>query len=152
MIFAYPVFISAHANYPSQPSYARLVELIIPSLMFGGVYLKYGLLPSIISHFVFDVVWFALPIFVSAAPDAFPNQVLVVFFSAVPLFIALYVWLRRKKTPEGAVKVTSHTHIHTHTHTKFYRRVIIVLGSLTLQDQLRMHLQGDRRGCCLLEV
>ncbi|NIP59441.1 MAG: hypothetical protein GWM92_14035, partial [Gemmatimonadetes bacterium] len=29
------IFAAAHANYPQQPAYARLVELLIPSLVFG---------------------------------------------------------------------------------------------------------------------
>ena len=54
-------------HYPSQPAYARVVELIIPSFVFGGLYLTFGLLPAIISHFTFDVVWFSIPLFVSTA-------------------------------------------------------------------------------------
>ena len=35
------IFAAAHANYPVQPAYARVVELLIPSLAFGFIY--YGL-------------------------------------------------------------------------------------------------------------
>ncbi|MEK6597746.1 MAG: type II CAAX endopeptidase family protein, partial [Gemmatimonadota bacterium] len=38
------VFAAAHANYPAQPAYARLVELILTSFLFGWVYLRHGLL------------------------------------------------------------------------------------------------------------
>jgi len=64
----------------------RLVELIIPSLMFGGVYLQYGLVPSIVLHFVFDVVWFALPLF--ASPSRF-DQGLVILCALAPLWLVL---------------------------------------------------------------
>ena len=53
---------------PTQPSFARPVELILPSIGFGLLYLYFGLLPGIILHFAFDVVWFALPIFLADAP------------------------------------------------------------------------------------
>ncbi len=83
------VFSAAHANYPSQPAYARLVELIIPSFTFGGIYLAFGLLPAIISHFIFDVVWFSIPIFVSFAPGALVNKGLIIFFALTPLWVVL---------------------------------------------------------------
>lgn len=84
------IFGAGHANYPTQPAYARLVELIIPSFVFGGLYLLFGLLPAIISHFVFDVVWFALPLFVSSAPGIWIDQSLVILLTLVPLWIVLY--------------------------------------------------------------
>ena len=67
MILQAVIFAGAHANYPSYPAYSRLIELIIPSLFWGAVYLRFGLLPVIISHFGYDVVWFALPIFTSSS-------------------------------------------------------------------------------------
>lgn len=81
------IFSAAHANYPTQPSYARLIELIIPSLIFGGLFLKYGLLPGIILHFCFDVVWFALPLFTAHIKEIWIDQALVIIFSLIPLWI-----------------------------------------------------------------
>lgn len=88
------IFGAAHANYPAQPAYARLLELIIPSAVFGGLYLAYGLLPAIISHFVYDVVWFALPLFVDKAPGTLFNQFMVILGALVPLIIVLIARLR----------------------------------------------------------
>ncbi len=84
------IFGAAHANYPTQPAYARLIELIIPSAIFGGIYLVFGLLPAILSHFVFDVFWFALPLFISTAAGIWINQVLVIVFSGIPLWVVIY--------------------------------------------------------------
>lgn len=83
------IFGSGHAGYATQPYYARLVELIIPSFMFGGLYLCFGLLPAIVLHFTFDVVWFALPLFVSTAPGIWLNRALVILFTFMPLWIVL---------------------------------------------------------------
>jgi hypothetical protein len=83
------IFGAGHANYPSQPAYARVVELIIPSFIFGGIYLVYGLLPAIVSHFVFDVVWFSIPLFVSTASGGRLNQLLVVLLTLAPLWVVL---------------------------------------------------------------
>jgi hypothetical protein len=42
MIVQAVIFGAGHAGYANQPAYARVVELIIPSLMFGGLYLFFG--------------------------------------------------------------------------------------------------------------
>ncbi|MBN1480848.1 CPBP family intramembrane metalloprotease [candidate division KSB1 bacterium] len=89
------IFGAGHANYATQPAYARIVELILPSIGFGLIYLVLGLLPGIILHFAYDVVWFALPLFVSSSPNIWVQQALVVIFTLVPLWIV--VWARLKK-------------------------------------------------------
>jgi CAAX prenyl protease-like protein len=84
------IFGAGHAPYPNQPSYARPVELILPSIGFGLIYLYYGLLPGIILHFAFDVVWFALPIFLADAPGIWLQKLMVVVMTLVPVWIVLW--------------------------------------------------------------
>ncbi len=88
------IFGAGHANYPAQPAYARLVELILPSIGFGLLYLAFGLLPGIVLHYAFDVAWFAQPLFVSEAPGAWVSQVMVVVLTLVPLLAVFYGRLR----------------------------------------------------------
>ena len=88
------VFGAGHAPYPNQPAFARPVELIIPSIGFGLLYVYFGLLPGIILHFTFDVVWFALPIFMASAPGIWFEQLMIVALTLVPLWIVLYRRLR----------------------------------------------------------
>jgi hypothetical protein len=83
------VFGAGHAAYATQPPYARLVELILPSLVFGWLYLRFGLLPSIVLHFTFDVIWFALPLFVARTPGVWLDQAMVVLVTLTPLWIVL---------------------------------------------------------------
>jgi hypothetical protein len=90
LIFQAVVFGAAHANYATQPFYARMVELILPSLLFGGLYMVYGLLPAVILHFAFDVVWFALPVFVASSGAIRDDQLLVVALTLVPLWVVFY--------------------------------------------------------------
>jgi hypothetical protein len=84
------VFGSGHAPYPNQPAFARPVELIMPSIGFGLLYVYLGLLPGIILHFTFDVVWFALPIFLASAPGIWFDRVMILALTLVPLWIVLY--------------------------------------------------------------
>ncbi|MEE3233657.1 MAG: hypothetical protein VX294_05765, partial [Candidatus Latescibacterota bacterium] len=80
--------------YPAQPAYARMLELLIPSAVFGWLFLKFGLLPSIIMHYAYDVVWFALPLFVSTADGIFVDRSIVLFLAFIPLLIPLYRRIR----------------------------------------------------------
>src|SRR4029079_5899847 len=89
------VFRAGHAPYPTQPSYSRPVELIVPSIGFGLLYLNFGLLPGIILHYTFDAVWFALPLFVSSASGIWIDRAMVVLLTLVPLWIVLAARLRR---------------------------------------------------------
>ena len=87
------IFGAVHANYPAQPAYARLVELLVPSAVFGFLFLQFGLLPAIVMHFAYDVVWFAMPLFVAEAPGLRVDQMLVIALSLVPLAVPLvYRW------------------------------------------------------------
>jgi hypothetical protein len=84
------VFGSGHAPYPNQPFFARPVELILPSIGFGLLYLYFGLVPGIILHFTFDTTWFALPLFVAHPPGIWIQRAMVVGMVLVPLWVVLW--------------------------------------------------------------
>src|SRR4029078_10671728 len=98
------IFGAGHAQYPNQPDYARPVELIIPSIGFGLLYLYLGLLPGIILHFTFDVARFLLPIFLAKAPGIWFQQLMVVALTLVPLWIVLW---RRAQAGRWRARVAS---------------------------------------------
>ncbi len=100
MVLQAVIFGAGHAGYANQPAYARLVELILPSLMFGGLYLLFGLLPGIVLHYAFDVVWFALPLFVSTAPGILWNRALVILLVLIPLWVVVSGRVRARKWSE----------------------------------------------------
>lgn len=100
------VFGAAHANYPMQPSYARLVELFIPSLIWGTIYLRFGLLTNIIAHTVYDIIWFSLPIFVSQTPHALAYKITIILITIMPLAFILYARIKKGSwtdLPESAL-------------------------------------------------
>lgn len=86
------IFGAAHASYAQQPSYARPLELFLPAIMWGVVYLRFGLLPGIIFHFVFDLLLMSLPLFVSSAPGLGLDRGLVIAAGLVPLLVL--AWAR----------------------------------------------------------
>ncbi|HTP47564.1 MAG TPA: type II CAAX endopeptidase family protein [Casimicrobiaceae bacterium] len=89
------IFAAAHANYPGFPAYSRLVELFGPALIWGLIFLRFGLLPTIILHALFDLVLMSIPLLLVAGRAAELNQAIVVAAALVPLFVVL---VRRTRT------------------------------------------------------
>lgn len=96
------VFGACHANYPNQPFFARLVELIIPSFGFGFLYCKFGLIPGALCHFVYDAILFALPVFSSTLLF---SKVMVVFLIGLPLWTVCALFLYNKKLQTAPVEL-----------------------------------------------
>jgi hypothetical protein len=86
------VFGGAHANYPGFPSYSRLVELVVPSMLWALIFLRYGLLPTILLHALFDLALISIPLFLVDAPGAWVQRTLVVAAALVPAGV---VFVRR---------------------------------------------------------
>ncbi|MBK9117378.1 MAG: CPBP family intramembrane metalloprotease [Betaproteobacteria bacterium] len=83
------IFGAAHANYPGLPSYSRLVELLAPSLFWAAIFLRYGLLPTILLHAVFDLVLISIPLFLIDAPGAWVQRALVIAAGLLPAAVVL---------------------------------------------------------------
>lgn len=84
------VFAAGHANYPQQPAYARVIELSLPAFVWGSVYVFFGLVPTIITHFLYDLALISSVLFAS---DAVVDQFVIVLVGAIPLAVVL--WARR---------------------------------------------------------
>ena len=81
------IFGCAHANYPQQPFFCRPAELFLPSLAWGLVYLRFGLLPGILFHFLFDLMMMSIPLFATPVPGLLVDQVIVIAVALLPLLI-----------------------------------------------------------------
>ena len=88
------VFGAAHSNYPTMPGWARMVELFIPALCFGAVYLRFGLIPGIMVHFLYDLVWMGLPVFAARDSGAGLSCAILAAFALAPLAWVLFCRLR----------------------------------------------------------
>jgi hypothetical protein len=84
------VFGGAHANYANEPAYARLVELILPAMGFGLIYIYFGLLPAMLLHFGFDVTWMSIPLFAASVPGIWIDRVAVILIALLPLWLAIF--------------------------------------------------------------
>ena len=81
------VFAGAHASYPGLPSYSRVVELFVPALVWGLIFLRYGLVPCMIMHFTFDLTLMSLPLFVATDSRLWLDRGLVLLAGLVPLLM-----------------------------------------------------------------
>ncbi len=100
MILQALIFGAGHANYPAQPAISRVIELFVPSLMFGGIYLAFGLLTGIITHFLYDTLLFSLPLIVATGHYALLYRALVVIGALVPVWIILIARAKQGKWVE----------------------------------------------------
>ncbi|QJR12289.1 hypothetical protein DSM104443_03374 [Usitatibacter rugosus] len=103
------VFGCAHATYPQEPSWARPVELFLPSIVWGLVYLRYGILPGILMHFIFDLVLMSTPLWATSAPGIGFDRAMVVLCALVPLIVvAVRVARARGLAPLAAIDINAH--------------------------------------------
>jgi len=83
------MFGAAHANYPNQPAYARLIEIALPFTVVGMVYLRYGLVVGMVMHATYDLVLMSLPLFVASGSGILGQRLAVIGVILTPLAIAL---------------------------------------------------------------
>ncbi len=100
-----------HSGYPQQPAYARGVELTIEGIFWGCILRRFGLLPCLVSHYLFDVFCDSVPLFSAQIL----NLRLSPFIPLLPLLgLAIFgLWQQKKKgqievSPSAMQKVSEH--------------------------------------------
>lgn len=86
------IFGAAHAFYPQQPAYFRIVELFLEFMLYGVCYYVVGILPCVIAHFTYDALFMTLPVFTSAM---LLQKVLALLFIGIPLWIVIIRWMQQ---------------------------------------------------------
>ncbi len=89
------VFGFAHANYPSFPAYARGVELFAEAALWAVLYIRVGLVTTVVGHFTFDLILFGL---FASAGTATPYRVALAVVVLAALAPALWVLRQFLKT------------------------------------------------------
>jgi membrane protease YdiL (CAAX protease family) len=77
----------AHCNYAAQPFYIRGVELTVIGVIFGLIFLRFGPLPTLISHAAFNA-FLTAESFLSDK-SMLPSFFIVIFFIAIPALLTL---------------------------------------------------------------
>jgi hypothetical protein len=97
------VFGGGHAGYPGQPAWSRPIELLVPSFVFGYLYLRLGLLPAILLHVLYNLVLMSLPLFAASGGTIWLDRGIIVLLGLVPVLIVVQARWRegaRRPLPE----------------------------------------------------
>ena len=95
------VFAAGHADYPQQPAYARVVELTPFAFGWGVIYLYFGLIPTIFTHFLYDLSLISSLLFMAEGPGVLFNRGVIVVVGLVPLAIVLRARMGGRAIPEA---------------------------------------------------
>ena len=81
----------AHTTYPQEPIWIRGVELTAAGVLYGWIFLRYGLVTTLVSHFIYNVFVGIVPQLQSGLPGLVANGL---FALTLPLIVlALLRWL-----------------------------------------------------------
>ncbi|MEA3246056.1 MAG: CPBP family intramembrane glutamic endopeptidase, partial [Gemmatimonadota bacterium] len=99
------IFGFAHSNYPSWPPYSRGFELLLEASFWGILFLRAGLLVTVLAHFTFDLVLFSLFTATGSAPEYRISAAIATLALLAPALVVGWRVLRQRgfvPLPEGA--------------------------------------------------
>ncbi|MFC1853078.1 hypothetical protein ACFL27_23010 [candidate division CSSED10-310 bacterium] len=85
-----------HASYPNQPFYIRGIEVGFIGIVFGLIFLRYGILPLLVWHYTIDAFYTALVLCRSSNMHYFIMSIFTTGFMLVPFFISLCAYLKTR--------------------------------------------------------
>ena len=85
------IFGFGHSSYPSWPPYSRGVEIFLDACFWGVLFLRFGLVVTVVAHFVYDAVLFGI---FAASGDATEYRVTAAIIGVALLAPALVVLWR----------------------------------------------------------
>lgn len=91
-----------HSAYPVEPGYARGLEVGAIGIVAGLVFLRYGIVATLVWHYTVDALLIGLLLLRSTEPYFFLSGALVAGAAALPLVVAGVLLLRRRRFVEDA--------------------------------------------------
>ncbi len=84
----------SHSNYPVFPMWFRGIEVTCLGIFLSWVYLRYGIIPVVVGHYLFDVFWHCAEYILGvSSPVYFLSSSLVM---GLPIVLAAIFWLVNK--------------------------------------------------------
>jgi hypothetical protein len=87
-----------HSSYAVLPVYLRGIELTIGGVLFGLVFLRWGLVACIVAHFVIDAVQIGMPLLTSGNASYIVSGLIVMGIALLP---AVAAWFLRSHPVEA---------------------------------------------------
>ncbi len=91
-----------HSAYPVYPMWFRGLEVTLLGLLLGSVYLRFGIIPVIVAHYLFDVFWISAAYLLGqSTPELFFGSLALLI---LPIGIALVAWKRQGPQEERPLR------------------------------------------------
>ncbi len=84
----------SHSNYPVFPMWFRGIEVTCLGIFLSVIYLRYGLIPVIVAHYLFDVFWYTAEYLFGKAEAGYFYSSLGILL--LPLILAIAAFLMNK--------------------------------------------------------
>ena len=85
-----------HSNYPQEPVYIRGIELTVVGIVYGIVYLRYGILATMVAHFGFNALVSSTFLFASGNAYFILCGAIVVGLAMAPMLPGLWRLIHRR--------------------------------------------------------
>ena len=82
----------AHAGYPAQPFYIRVIEVSAMGIFISWIFIRYGILATLIWHFSVDAVYSAMILLRSSNPYYFTTGAVCAGLVLLPLIYAIVAY------------------------------------------------------------
>jgi len=99
------IFGFAHANYASWPPYSRGVEIFVDACFWAVLFINFGLVVTVVAHFVYDLVLFGLFAGSGSAIEYRATAVIILLALLSPALVVAWRWVRQRgftSAPEEA--------------------------------------------------
>ncbi|MCD4785485.1 MAG: CPBP family intramembrane metalloprotease [Candidatus Eremiobacteraeota bacterium] len=83
------IWAALHCSYPQEPYYIRAIELTFVGILLGWIYLKYGILSTIVSHYCLNAVYGSTLLLKSGNPYFVISGYITIGLMLIPAIIAL---------------------------------------------------------------
>jgi membrane protease YdiL (CAAX protease family) len=95
----------AHANYESWPPYSRGVELFLEACAWAVLFINFGLLVTVVAHFVYDLVLFGIFAASGSSTEYRVTAAIILVALLAPALVVAWRWVRQRgftSAPEEA--------------------------------------------------
>ena len=138
------IFGFAHSNYDSWPPYSRGVEIFLDACFWGVLFISFGLIVTVVAHFVYDLVLFGLFAATGSAVEYRISAAIIVLALLSPALAVAWKWFRQRGlttapdearfaawTPEAQTeRVVPPEPVHAHTITPRARQLAVAAALL----------------------
>jgi len=90
------IFGFAHANYASWPPYSRGVEIFVDACFWAVLFINFGLIVTVVAHFVYDLVLFGLFAASGSSAEYRVTAAMIALALLSPALAVLWKWARQR--------------------------------------------------------